>query len=92
MSSDTNFNSDSKLQDKGSALEDRIRYIPNRGDICNLYATGLNYDSPTNSFSWLNPPPICLRADSLTTHDYHDIIHQSKKIKVNLLFNAFNRN
>jgi hypothetical protein len=70
------------------ALEDRMRHISDRGEKCELYATGPSYGSPTNSFSWLNPPPIYLHGCSVIMNDHHDAIHQIKKTKVTMSFDT----
>ncbi|KAF2800371.1 hypothetical protein K505DRAFT_263875 [Melanomma pulvis-pyrius CBS 109.77] len=81
-------NSQGKLQDEESVPKDRMKYISSQGEKCEHYITGPNYASRTDNFSWITPPSIYLQDGSTTADDHDDAMHQPKKVKVNMSFQA----
>jgi hypothetical protein len=80
---------DGRLRDKDSFLEDRIRYISDLGEECDLHATGPNFDGgQIIHFKWSDPPLIYRHDYAVTTHCHHDAIQQFKKVKVEISFDA----
>ncbi|KAG9185468.1 hypothetical protein G6011_08012 [Alternaria panax] len=86
--SDADFNSHGKLHED-SVLADRIRYISDGGEACDLYATGPNFDGgKIIHFKWCNPPLLYRHGLATTTNYHDDETHQSKKVKVEITFDA----
>jgi hypothetical protein len=71
-----------------STLEDRIQYISDRGETCERYPTGPNFDGKNIHFKWADPPLIFQPNHSATTPHHRREDHRSKKVKVEISFDA----
>jgi hypothetical protein len=86
--SNTDFNSCTQVSEE-SALEERMKYISDKGEDCDRYMTGPNFDGgKTDYFKWANPPLIYRYDYADTTHRHDDEDHRSKKAKVEISFDA----
>jgi hypothetical protein len=87
--SNTDFNSCDQVSDEESALEDRLKYISDKGEKCDRYMTGPNFDGgKTIHFKWADPPLIYRYDHADITHSYDDEDPRSKKAKVEISFDA----
>jgi hypothetical protein len=87
--SNTIFDSYDQLQGRNSALVDRINYVSDKGEDCNLHTTGPNFDgTDIIHFKWTDPPLIYRYDYAATTNCHDNEDHQSKKSKVEISFDA----
>ena len=69
-------------------VEDRIRYIAGRGELCFRYATRPDFDGNATHFKWADPPlPYQPNYSTIACH-HQDDSRQSKKVKLEIGFDA----
>ncbi|KAI4702208.1 hypothetical protein J4E81_002570 [Alternaria sp. BMP 2799] len=69
-------------------LEDRMHSIAGRGELCIRYATRPDFDGNTTHFRWADPPlPYQPNYSTIARH-HEDESRQSKKVKIEIGFDA----
>ncbi|KAF2443983.1 hypothetical protein P171DRAFT_316853, partial [Karstenula rhodostoma CBS 690.94] len=75
-----------ELRSEEDYQQDRVEYIVSQGEECEIHPTGLKVlEAWMQHFSWLDPPSIFLEGIG---EDSNEAVHQSKKAKVEMPFNA----